>query len=104
MKLGIALLAFSLAAFGAHAQNETPRRFPTVSGQDLNGRPVNLPSDFLGPASLVFIPFEMKQQGDVDSWYAFVQKLKFDNPSMAAWELPPSRGPISSCASSSTTA
>jgi hypothetical protein len=42
-----------------------------VSGQDLNGRPVNLPSDFLGPASLVFIPFEMKQQGDVDSWDAF---------------------------------
>ena len=88
MKRGIALVASVLAALGAHAQDDTPRRFPAVSGQDLNGRTVNLPGDFSGPATLVFVPFEMKQQGDVDSWHAFVQKLKSENPLLEAWELP----------------
>lgn len=88
MKNGIMMMAFALAAFGAPAQSGPEKRFPVVSGSDLNGRDLTLPRDFPGPASLVFVPFEMKQQGDVDSWTSFVRKLKSDNPSLAAWELP----------------
>lgn len=88
MKRGLPIVALLLAAFGAHAQDNAPRLFPKVSGQDLNGRDVSLPGDFPGPASLVFVAFERQQQDDVDSWHSFVQQLKSDNPGLAAWELP----------------
>ena len=88
MKRGLPIVALLLAALGAHAQDDVQRLFPKARGQDLNGRDVSLPGDFPGPASLVFVAFEMRQQEDVDSWHAFVQALKSDNPSLAAWELP----------------
>jgi hypothetical protein len=88
MKRGLAFVGLLLAAFGAHAQDGGQRLFPKASGQDLNGRDVTLPSDFPGPASLVFVAFERQQQDDVDSWHSFVQQLKSDNPALAAWELP----------------
>ncbi len=88
MKRGQPIVALLLAALGAHAQDDAQRLFPKTSGQDLNGRDVSLPGDFPGPASLVFVAFEMKQQDDVDSWRTFVQSLKSENPSLATWELP----------------
>lgn len=88
MGRGIAMIAFALAAFGVHGQDDVPRRFPLVKGSDLNGRSVSLPGDFSGPASLVFVPFEMKQQDDVDSWRPLVTNLKRGNPSIAVFELP----------------
>jgi hypothetical protein len=88
MRHRAAVIAFALAAFGAHAQTDTEKRFPEVHGSDLNGREVTLPADIPGPASLVFVPFEMHQQDDVDSWHPFVQKMKEDFPSVGVLELP----------------
>jgi hypothetical protein len=88
MKHGAALIAFALAAFGVQAQTGPERRFPAVTSTDLNGRAVSLPADFAGPASIVFVAFEMHQQDDVDSWQPFVQKMRQSTPSLGVFELP----------------
>jgi hypothetical protein len=88
MKHGAALIAFALAAFGVQAQTGPERRFPAVTSTDLNGRAVSLPADFAGPASIVFVAFEMHQQDDVDSWHPFVQKMRESAPSLGVFELP----------------
>jgi hypothetical protein len=54
--------------------------FPTVEGKDLNDRRLTLPADFAAPASLVFVAFERKQQGEVDSWKPFVQEMQRMRP------------------------
>jgi hypothetical protein len=88
MRVGIAALTFILATLYAHGQSDLLRRFPAVKGSDLNGRSVSLPGDFPGPASLVFVAFEMRQQDDVDSWRPFILKLQKGDPSLAVLELP----------------
>ena len=85
---GAPLIAFTLAAFGVQAQTNILKRFPVVRGSDLNGRAVSLPADFAGPASIVFVAFEMHQQDDVDSWQPFVQKMRQSTPSLGVFELP----------------
>jgi hypothetical protein len=90
MKHGIALIAFALAAFGAHAQTPATaeKGFPAVSSTDLNGKAVSLPADFPGPASLVFVAFERRQQEDVDTWKQFAQEVRKSFPSAGVFELP----------------
>jgi hypothetical protein len=88
MRRHVAALALVLTVTGAPAQGAPERRFPEVTGSDLNGRSLSLPGDFSGPKSLVFIAFEMRQQEDIDSWLPFVQNLKKEDPRLGVFELP----------------
>jgi hypothetical protein len=88
MRRGVTALPFLLAALHVQGQVELPRHFPDVSGSDLNGRAVNLPRDFPGPVSFVFVALRLRQQEDVDSWRLFVAKLKDAEPNLAIYELP----------------
>jgi hypothetical protein len=86
MKRGMTMFALLLAAVSVFAQDH--RRFPPVTSTDLNGRSLRLPGDFPGPASLVFVAFEMRQQEDIDSWQPFVQKARQGDPGLGVFELP----------------
>ncbi len=79
-------LQTALAALGARGQANPV--FPSLRGNDLNGRSLSLPGDFPAPFSLVFVAFEMRQQADVDSWRGFVEKARRARPSLAVFELP----------------
>jgi hypothetical protein len=62
--------------------------FPKVSGQNLSGKAFNLPTDFAAPASFVYVAFARGQQGDVDSWRAFVGETRKRFPAVGEYELP----------------
>ena len=60
--------------------------FPNVTADDLNGRSVNLPADFPGTPTIVFIAYKRNQQPSIDSW---VERLGLRESGGQAWvELP----------------
>jgi hypothetical protein len=85
-RLSIASLLL-IAAHGV-AQSNQPQTFPPLSAQDLNGKAVALPADFRGALNIVFIPFAMNQQREVDSWQGFVKEARKAHPLLQAYELP----------------
>jgi hypothetical protein len=62
--------------------------FPNVTGQNLNGKTFNLPKDFQGPASFVFVAFTRGQQAQVDSWKTFVAGARARYPAVGEYEVP----------------
>ena len=62
--------------------------FPQVIGQNLNGKTFNLPKDFQGPASFVFVAFKREQQAQVDSWKTFVTDACARYPAVGEYEVP----------------
>jgi hypothetical protein len=62
--------------------------FPSVSGNNLNGRSFALPGDFRAPINLVFVAYQRNQQAEVDSWKAAADDAKARRPDLAVWELP----------------
>ena len=62
--------------------------FPNVTGQNLNGKTFNLPADFQGPASIVYVAYLRDQQAQVDSWKTFVNDVRRRFPAIGEYEVP----------------
>ena len=62
--------------------------FPTVQGENLEGRVFTLPTDLEGTYNLLFIAFKREQQADIDSWLPLVKQLVKEYPALAYYELP----------------
>jgi len=50
--------------------------FPVVSGYNLNRLEFEFPRDFAGDLNLVIVPFQQKQQLDVNTWIPAAQELE----------------------------
>lgn len=60
--------------------------FPNLTADDLNGRSLNLPTDFPGTPTIVFIAYKRNQQPSIDAW---VEHLDLRDKGGPAWiELP----------------
>lgn len=62
--------------------------FPEVTGIDLEGREVRLPSGLAGSPRVVAVAFERRQQADVDTWIRAVGPLLDAHPAARFYELP----------------
>lgn len=62
--------------------------FPVVSGFNLERQEFEFPRDFEGQLNLVIIPFEMRQQEDVNTWIPAVQELERTFSGFVYYELP----------------
>ena len=56
--------------------------FPNLIADDLNGRSVNLPADFPGTPTIVFIAYQRNQQPSIDAW---VERLDLRESGGLAW-------------------
>jgi hypothetical protein len=86
MNLSLVSVAFCFAP-GTDAFAAAPT-FPSVAGQNLNGKSFDLPKDFQGPASFVYVAFTREQQAQVDSWKPFVAGARSTNPALGEYEVP----------------
>ena len=60
--------------------------FPSLTADDLNGRRLELPADFPGIPTIVFIAYKRNQQPSIDAWVERLGLLESGGP---AWvELP----------------
>jgi len=84
------LLAFAsaLGAGPGPSANESRATFPRVTGQNLNGKTLELPRAFSGPASFVFVAYVRGQQAQVDSWKSFVADVRTRFPAVGEYEVP----------------
>lgn len=64
----VIVLASLLIASITNTQNLSTPIFPTLSGENLNGKKFNLPQDLPAERTLVLIAFEREQQAVLDSW------------------------------------
>jgi hypothetical protein len=62
--------------------------FPSVRGENLEGRAFTLPADLKGAYNLLFIAFQRDQQIDINSWLPFAKQLVKEYPALAYYELP----------------
>jgi hypothetical protein len=62
--------------------------FPIVSGTNLDRQEFEFPRDFAGEYNLVIIPFQQKQQLDVNTWIPAAQELERTTPGLVYYELP----------------
>ena len=62
--------------------------FPVVSGFNLDRQEFEFPNDFEGELNLVIVPFQQKQQLDVNTWIPAAQELERSNPGLVYYELP----------------
>jgi hypothetical protein len=62
--------------------------FPIVSGSNLDRKEFEFPRDFAGKYNLVIIPFQQKQQLDVNTWIPAAQELERTTPGLVYYELP----------------
>lgn len=65
----------------------TEPRFPTITGETLTGRTLELPQEFEEPLNLVFVAFRREQQADVDSWLSVARDLEASFPDLRYYEL-----------------
>jgi hypothetical protein len=66
----------------------TESRFPTVTGETLTGRTLELPGDFGAPLNLVFVAFRRRQQTEVDSWLPAAAAVEAEFEGVRYYELP----------------
>ena len=60
--------------------------FPSLTANDLNGQSLELPADFPGMPTIVFIAYKRNQQPSIDAWVERLGLLEGEGP---AWvELP----------------
>jgi hypothetical protein len=62
--------------------------FPTVTGSNLMREEFEFPRDFGGKYNLLFIPFQQRQQQEVNTWIPAAQQLERDTPGLIYYELP----------------
>jgi hypothetical protein len=84
--LAIVTVALCLATDAVSATGTAT--FPNVSGQNLNGKPIDLPKDFQSPASFVYVAFAREQQAQVDSWKPFIAEARRGDPAIGEYEVP----------------
>jgi hypothetical protein len=87
------VLAFAVTAMAFGAATIAPSEgaapvFPPVTGQNLNGKRFDLPGDFQGPASFVFVAYVRGQQSQVDSWKSVVADARKRYPQVGQYEVP----------------
>jgi len=64
------------------------KRFPIVSGYNLDRQQLEFPRDFGGIFNLVFLPFQQNQQTIVNTWIPFAQETERKVPGFKYYELP----------------
>jgi hypothetical protein len=64
------------------------KKFPDVTGNNLNGESIRIPSQLKGEVNVLLVPFQMWQQGLVNSWVPFLESIVESNPSLDYYELP----------------
>jgi len=62
--------------------------FPLVSGTNLDREELSFPDDFAGELNLLIVPFEQRQQLDVNTWIPAAQELERAYPGFIYYELP----------------
>ncbi len=67
---------------------EDQPHFPIVTGNNLNREKFEFPRDFAGKVNLVIIPFQQKQQLDVNTWIPFAKEIEYTFPAFVYYELP----------------
>lgn len=98
MRIGRAVLVFICAAalmsgcIGAGVNSplepQGTNRFPKVTGINLNGQSVEIPSDLPGHPRIVVTAFEQAQQADVDTWLNALSPDLAAAPTLRIFELP----------------
>ena len=63
-------------------------KFPDVVGDNLNKKTIRIPSELKGEYNILLVPFQMWQQGLVDSWVPFMFHLMETYPQFDFYELP----------------
>ncbi len=72
-------------------QNRDPAvkpHFPTIEGQNIDGRPFKLPDDFDGLYNIVLIAYSRQHQSDIDEWMPHARHLATAFPDIQVYELP----------------
>ena len=64
------------------------KKFPIVTGDNLNGKTIQIPSQLKGKFNVLLVPFQMWQQDLVNSWVPFLEYLMKENPNFDFYELP----------------
>lgn len=82
------LLPGCIGAGTNSALRTVPAGFPEVTGIDLEGREVRLPSGLAGSPRIVVVAFERRQQADVDTWIRAVEPLLAARPDARFYEVP----------------
>lgn len=62
--------------------------FPTISGENLQGKLFTLPADFSGDPVLVIVPFDETQQRQASSWLPLAQELAAAHEGFAYYDVP----------------
>jgi hypothetical protein len=68
-----------------HSENA---HFPVVSGFNLDRKEYEFPRDFAGKFNLVIVPFQQRQQLDVNTWIPAAQEIERKYPGIVYYELP----------------
>jgi len=66
----ILLLVFLMSSCSTNYPNQqiAGERFPAITGETLEQKQVNIPSDFYGKPTLLLIGYKQKSQFDIDRW------------------------------------
>ncbi len=64
------------------------RKFPTISGQNLQQESKTIPKDLAGKWKLFILAFRRWHQNLVDSWVPGLEKLQLNFPDFLFYELP----------------
>lgn len=90
MLLGISIWWGSRVIVGESRLNlvRDEPHFPEVSGYNLQREEFIFPESFQGEYNLLLIPFQRRQQEDVNTWIPAAQELERTIPGLIYYELP----------------
>lgn len=83
----VLVMAVALAASEARAQ-ERAAVFPSVTGRNLEGRELRLPTDLAGERNVVIVAFRQRQQRDVNTWIPALKALQREDLGLEIYEIP----------------
>ncbi len=62
--------------------------FPTVAGENLEGRAYRIPEELPGRLRLILLAFEQRQQRDVETWFPTATRIADGRDDLTWWEFP----------------
>lgn len=85
------LLVLLLAGCSSHFvnQSQTGKPFPSVTGENLEKKTINIPEDFTGKNTLLLIGYKQDSQFDIDRWLI---GLDMTNTEIDVYEIPTIQG------------
>ena len=91
--LGVGVGALLLFGCGSTAVRGKPfdpasPTFPQVTGDNLNGRHFEIPSQLDAPLNVLLVAFYRSQQDDVNTWLDAASELAADHANVEYYELP----------------